>query len=252
MECFELLFTNNLIENIVEQTNNYSMQNKVNFKTNSEEIKALIGILIVMGIVKIRSTDDYFSDHPLLNFTTVKNIISRDRLRKLLRYLHLNDNTKIKKKSDHGYDPLFKVRPVLDSLNESFSKNWNPFQELVVDEGMVACKSYKSGIRSYMPKKPVKWGYKLWKICDKKKYIFQYDVYCGKKGNNGQREFDLGPKVVKKMIEKLPTNSYHMFMDNFFSSLPLANELLEKNMHITATIKKKEEWVCHTLMSGRS
>ena len=73
-----------------------------------------------------------------------------------------------------------------------------------------------------------------------------------KKGNNGQREFDLGPKVVKKMIEKLPTNSYHMFMDNFFSSLPLANELLEKNMHITATIKKKEEWVCHTLMSGRS
>ena len=198
MECFELLFTNNLIENIVEQTNNYSMQNKVNFKTNSEEIKALIGILIVMGIVKIRSTDDYFSDHPLLNFTTVKNIISRDRLRKLLRYLHLNDNTKIKKKSDHGYDPLFKVRPVLDSLNESFSKNWNPFQEMVVDEGMVACKSYKSGIRSYMPKKPVKWGYKLWKICDKKKYIFQYDVYCGKKGNNGQREFDLGPKVVKK------------------------------------------------------
>ena len=238
LACFDLLFPQTLIDLISEESKKYAKQNKFDLNTNPNEIKALFGILIIMGIVRMKSTDDYFSEHPLLNFTSIKDIITRQRLRELLRYAHANDNLKMKKRNEPGYDPLYKVRPIMDTLNATFQKNWNPFSHMTIDEGMVPSKSSKSGFRIYMKNKPTKWGYKLWKMVDKAKYLYHFQIYTGLKGSNGARVPDLGPSIIRTLTSNLPEGrTYHIFADNFFTSIPIVNELQQKKMFFTGTIK---------------
>ena len=117
-------------------------------ETNVEEIKALFEALIIMGIVKVRCTDDYFSNEEFLNFTPIKERFTRERMRVLLRNLHLANNKQTKKVGEPGYDPLFKVRPIMTVLQENFKRYCVSDTKVTIDERMVAFKSFKSGIRN--------------------------------------------------------------------------------------------------------
>ena len=55
-----------------------------------------------------------------------QKIIKRDRFSLLLKFLHLNDNSKYVKKSQEGHDPLFKVRPFFDPLIKNFQLAYHP------------------------------------------------------------------------------------------------------------------------------
>ena len=72
LSSFKQLFSDELINKIVDETNKYAYSKKISLKTDKKEIEALFGIIILMGIVKIRSTDDYFSKDPFLDFTPIK------------------------------------------------------------------------------------------------------------------------------------------------------------------------------------
>ena len=87
-----------------------------------------------------------------------------------------------------------------------------------------------SGIRVYMKNKPDKWGIKIWKLVDqKKKFLYHFDIYTGKKGNNNKVENGLGQKVVLKMAEQLPRGKlFKIYADNFFSSVKLVEILLKE------------------------
>jgi hypothetical protein len=39
-----------------------------------------------------------------------------------LSHIHVNDNTLMPKKGEPGYDKLYKIRPVIDSLKSTFKK----------------------------------------------------------------------------------------------------------------------------------
>ena len=42
-----------------------------------------------------------------------------------------------RKKGEDGYDPLYKVRPLVQKLSETFEKYYSPGLELVIDEMMI-------------------------------------------------------------------------------------------------------------------
>ena len=88
-----------------------------------------------------------------------------------------------------------------------------------------------------MPKKPVKWGLKVWCLaCSTSKYVWIFEVYCGK-GNAPIKlghaqvlpnriitpmhcgEPRLAHNVVLKMVEGLGNVRHLVVMDNFFSSI---------------------------------
>ena len=51
---------------------------------------------------------------------------------------------------------------------------------VTIDETMVRYKRMYCLARQYMPKKPVKWGVKVWCTADSKsKFIYDFDIYCG-------------------------------------------------------------------------
>ena len=67
-----------------------------------------------------------------------------------LRYAHFNNNDEMKAKHDPNYDPLFKVRPLLDSLREQLKKV-EQGERQCIDEQMIPFKG-RSSLKQYLKK----------------------------------------------------------------------------------------------------
>ena len=83
----------------------------------------------------------------------------RERFEDLTCYLHLNDSEQMPDRDDPAYDPLYKIRPLIDTCQQNFRDRYIPGREMSVDEGMIKYKG-RLYFRQYMPKKPVKYGIK--------------------------------------------------------------------------------------------
>ena len=62
-------------------------------------------------------------------------------------------------------DKLRKLRPLLTAIKETSQRLFQPGKNLAVDERMVKSKA-RVQIRQFMGNKPVRFGYKLWCMCD--------------------------------------------------------------------------------------
>lgn len=99
------------------------------------------------------------------------------RFLKLLRFIHLNDNQKMLPRSSESFDKLFKIRSLIDHLNNIYKILYNPSQNLSVDESMVAFTG-RSTMKQYMPLKPIKRRFKVWAMTDSASgYLLSFDVY---------------------------------------------------------------------------
>ena len=75
----------------------------------------------------------------------------RERFEALNRYLHLNDTEQMPGRDDPVYDPLYKIRPLIDSCQQNFQDRYILGRDASVDEGMMKYKG-KLYFRQYMPK----------------------------------------------------------------------------------------------------
>ena len=98
---------------------------------------AFIGVTIAMGMLRLPRVKDYWSTSNVLSTPWFRSIMSRDRFLEILRYLHLVDSSQQKKKGEEGYDPIFKVRLLVDHLNAVFSEYYKPSRYLSIDEMMI-------------------------------------------------------------------------------------------------------------------
>ena len=83
--------------------------------------------------------------------------MSRREFEELSRLLHFNDNVKVvSNRKDPGYDYLFKIRPLLESLQQQCLQV-TPDQRQSIDEQITPFKG-RNQLRQYLPKKPKRWG----------------------------------------------------------------------------------------------
>ena len=75
-----------------------------------------------------------------------------------------------------NFDKLYKLRPFIDKLSENFQKAFNPNETMAVDESMIKFKG-RSSLKQFMPKKPIKRGYKVWVLADKSGYASKFEIY---------------------------------------------------------------------------
>ena len=135
VDFFHLFITDQMLEEIVRQTNIYAQQflgsasvppksraNLWNSRTHDlEELKKFLSLVIVMGMIHFPAMEDYWvRAWPFAN-TNFSSVLKRDRFSLLLRFLHLNDSAHYIPKGQPGHDPLYKIRPFMDSLLVNFS-----------------------------------------------------------------------------------------------------------------------------------
>lgn len=235
---FELFFDVEVMDNIMIQTNKYAEQENARNWTpvTVNELKAFLGIIIQMGIHVLPTIEDYWSSNPLLQVVEIAETMTLQRFQKILKFLHINDNLAMPSRTDENYDKLYKVRPLVDRLNNLCQSNASITNSQSIDECMIKFKG-RSSLKQYMPMKPVKRGYKVWCRADSSTgYLYQFQVYTGK---TDTAETGLGSNVVKSLCEPLLQNGYsgHMAFDNFFSSFDLLQHLYEQGVYSTATIR---------------
>ena len=95
----------------------------------------------------------------------------------------------------------------------------------------------RSTLKQCMSKKPVRRGIKVWARADSNNgYISNFSVYTGKEGSS--TEHNLGGKVVLKLSQGLDKKGYHLFFDNFFTSISLPIDLLKRGLYACGTLRR--------------
>ncbi|XP_050300027.1 piggyBac transposable element-derived protein 4-like [Anthonomus grandis grandis] len=184
---FLSVLSNIFLQYIVEQSNLYTIQcNKV-LDLTLDELKAYIGILVIMGFHSLRSMRLFWSCDQNFEVTRIKNVLTVKRFLKITRFLHLNNKTCMPKKREEDHDKLYKVKPFLEYVTKRFKLIFCPSRFLSVDESMIKFKG-RSSLRQYMPMKPIKRGFKMWVIaCGVTGYCLGIYLYEGaeKEGSMG-------------------------------------------------------------------
>ena len=200
-----------------------------------EEVKAFIYINFMFGIHKLPGIKLYWSTDSLLQVNAVSDVMSRNRYFVINRYLHLNDSLLYKPRGTDGHDPMFKVRPLLDLVLVNSQQNFTPGASLSVDEAMIAFKG-RIYFKQYIKGKPTPWGIKVWCAADAETgYLVNFSFYTGK--SNNVEEGGQGYNVVMSLTEPYQEVYRQIFSDNFFTSVKLASDLLEKKTYFCGTIR---------------
>lgn len=129
---FKLYISAGFIDELVTQTNKYveTLVNNEGMKENSrmkewhpisfDEMKVFLSLIIAMGLVQKSERQQYWSNFEVVDTTLFRNYMSRDRFIAILSNLHLADKEKQVPRGEVRFDPLFKIRPFISLIIDSF------------------------------------------------------------------------------------------------------------------------------------
>lgn len=139
-----------------------------------------------MGFHSLPTLRSYWSQNCNFHVERVTKVFTLKRCLKILRYLHLNNNEKMPQPKSSDFDRLYKLRPLIDHLTNTFQTVFTPYRHLSVDESMCAFKG-RTSLKQYMPMKPIKRGFKIWALaCSKTGYLLNFQIYQGKVESMGE------------------------------------------------------------------
>lgn len=242
-----LLFFNSVIINIlVNHTNEYI--NTLDYSrdrdmkpTDSVEIKALIGLLILSGMLKsshLNTTDLWSND--LIGIDLFQVTMSLNRFHFLLRALRFDDrSTRTERKKS---DNLSAVREIVELFKDNCKKYYTPGEYLTIDEQLHGFRG-RCSFRQYMPNKPARYGLKIFMLADARTfYVSNLEIYAGKQPEGPYFASNSPGDVVKRLIQHISGTGRNITVDNWYNSIPLARDLLANhNLTIVGTLKKNKK-----------
>nr|CAH7755187.1 unnamed protein product [Callosobruchus chinensis] len=240
--CFRAFIDDKIIEAMEDQTNLYASQVLCDAEdisresrlhqwtpTSKAEMIKFIGIIAYMGLVRLASIDRYWRNDILYRNFIVSEIMPRNRFQLLLRMWHFSDN-----KSCPEGDRLYKVKPLLEKIIKNFQSVYTPGRTYCIDESIVPFQG-RLVMKQYIPRKTHKYGVKLFKLCSENGYTWNIRIYAGKESN--EYGSSVATNVVIKLSEGLLNSGRTIVADNYYTSLELANILLDKQTHYIGTLR---------------
>ncbi|XP_023726519.1 piggyBac transposable element-derived protein 4 [Cryptotermes secundus] len=162
------------------------------------------------------------------------NTMVRDRFFHILRFLHFENNEAPPNRDDPEYDRLWKIRKIFNNLNSKFCELYYPSEHLAVDEVIVLFKG--SVFWQYTPKKHKRFGIKIYKLCDSLGNTYDMAVYLGKQRKLATEEITSTHGIVLQLIQRVEGSGHKLYMDSYFSSPALYDDLLERKINVCGTI----------------
>ncbi|KAE9536159.1 hypothetical protein AGLY_007382 [Aphis glycines] len=187
-----------------------------------------MGLLLWFGLVQMPSLESYWSTKIRYKNNVASKIMSRNRFELLLRFWHFADNEETPEN-----DRIYKVRDLLERVVKNYQNVMELDEYLAIDESMVPFRG-RLKFKQYIPGKAHKYGVKLFKICEKNGYTHDLQVYAGKNQVDGK---GLALRVVMGLIRPYLNVGRTVVTDNFYTSMPLARELLKNNTHLVGTLR---------------
>ncbi|XP_052245700.1 piggyBac transposable element-derived protein 4-like [Dreissena polymorpha] len=263
LSMFNVLFDESMWQNMVTQTNKYAqsrIQSAHSLKPHSrltrwvdttvDEMKVFMSLVLLMGIVRKPSLEDYWSTHENIETPFFNKTMSKNRFLLILSNFHIVDND-----SDDKSDRLYKIRPFLQMIIDNFQK-YAPERDLSFDEGTCPFKG-RVQFRVYNPQKPNKFGMKLFELCEASSgYCVGIDIYHGntdcatyvetledetEDGHVTSHYIDITQtsKIVLGMMARTGTltKGHHVYMDNYYTSPELYDVLSSYDTYACGTVR---------------
>lgn len=230
---FKYLIDDVLVDQIVNESNLYSIQKNPNNQTifSAADMRQFIGICFYTSIVHLPNVRSYWSTE--MGYDPVRNVMPLNKFEKIRRYIHFDDNNKQLPKDDPNHDRLHKLRPLIDHLNKKISSI--PLESaLSVDEQMCATK-VRHFMKQYMPMKPHKWDFKLFVLADVSGFAYRFEIYSGQENlqTRPDNESDIGAyaNVVVRLSRIIPDmKNYRLYCDNYYTNLELMVYLVKRGI----------------------
>ena len=200
------------------------------------EMLAFLALTIQMGHQVRDRLSDYWGTSDQLYMAFFSSAMKRDRYFHILRFLHFTDNKNEPDRKDDNFDKLWKLRNVFEILNTTFSKFYNPSENLAIDEVIVLFKG-RVAFKQYIPKKHKRFGIKIYKLCDETGYTYDMKVYVGKEKQRRAQDVTVTHATVTELTQKVQGRGHKLYMDNFFSSPQLFQDLARRQIYCCGTVR---------------
>ena len=200
------------------------------------EMFVFLALTLQMGHTIQDRLEDYWTKLKQLCCPFYGQTMVRARYYHILRFLHFMDNDRNGvDRTDDSDDRLWKVRDVFEILRTNFSKYYNPSEHLAIDEVTVKFKG-RAVLKPYILKKHKHFGIKLYKLCDSTGYTYDMDVYLDK---DGQRTAHMTAThtTVTNLTRRIEGYGHKLYMDSFFSSPDLFDDLAQKKIYCCGTVR---------------
>ena len=153
----------------------------------------------------------------------------------LKKVLHFSDNYNATTSGK-----INKICPLVDKLNERIHV-FSTGENLAVDEQIVPFKGYHS-MKQYNPKKPHKWGFKVFVLSGASGFSYKFEVFTGASDNVcTPDEPDLGASsyLVVKLVRHLQEKcNYTPYIDNQFKRIGLNVYMHQKGIQMVGIVRK--------------
>ncbi|XP_047506781.1 piggyBac transposable element-derived protein 4-like [Pieris napi] len=237
LPIFHLYLSDEMIDQLVIYTNAEIEIKKVKYKelthtispTSAIELKALLGLLMQSAAIKSNHlpTRILFDDRRSGNI--FKACMSAERFDFLLKCLRFDD--KATRQDRRASDKFAPIREFWEKFIGHCKQWYKPSSYLTIDEQLVGFRG-RCPFRIYIPNKPNKYGIKIVMVADSNsKYVYNATPYLGK-GTNCDN-MPLATHFVKQLCEPVYGTNRNITMDNWFTSVPLASELLQDPYKLT-------------------
>lgn len=223
--------------------------------TSYQEIILFLGVLLLMGVKKRASFEEYWSTVSERLDPWIANAISRDRFMELHSFLHFAPSRSYSIAHPTGLQHFSPVLPLAHEIIRNSQRLRQPGGSLSIDESMVKFVG-DSSVKQSMPKKPTPEGFKIWACSDPYDgYLYNFDFYAG-------HEEPPERKSVHSIVLRLSAPYHEMnrtlFMDKFFTSHKVAQLLLNRGTFLVGALSKarlsltKPFFTSHPLVFGHS
>ena len=175
-DTFNVIFSNEIVDIIVRHTNRkatavyekFNSDNPTKWKTwkslTTEQLSAFIGILITAG-VNNSNVDHIYDMWKSTSYPLYRAAMGVNRFRSILRFIGFDNANNRTERAAH--DKAAPIRDIWVMLNANLAKAYKPSANLTVDEQLFPYRG-RTRFTQYMPSKPVKYGIKIWWLCDSK------------------------------------------------------------------------------------
>jgi hypothetical protein len=198
-----------------------------------EEFSTWLGLLFHMGTIRLSRVTDYWKKSALFRLPIFSEKMSRDRFLGILQALHFAENPK--ENDPVPTDRIFKIRPLLNCFQEAMENIVSPSRELCIDESMVLWRG-RLIFRQYVQGKRHKHGIKIYMLSEPSGLVLRLLVYTGsgdiEVGGRGHTE-----SVVQKLLHGFKNLGHSLYMDNFYNSVGLTQDLLVNKTYCTGTLR---------------
>lgn len=246
MDAFMRMLTDEMLEHITKCTNieisnvrsKYMRERDAKDVTKTEML-AFIGLLLLSGYKKQNHT--HFLELWTKDGTgseIFRACMSKNRFLFLLSIIRFDDKSTRNQRKQ--IDKLAAIRWVIDEFVKNCRNNYSVGEFITVDEMLIPFRG-RCAFVQYIPNKPAKYGLKCFVMCDAKTfYVSNLEFYCGKQPDGPYSMPNTPTAIVHRLLEEVKGSNRNLTCDNWYSSYPLAKELLENKITMIGTMKKNK------------